>query len=275
MSVDELLMPDDAGVVRAAGAPAPRVAVVAGSGLGTIGELVEDAVRIPYSDLPSMSALPSVAGQQAELVCGTLNGCPVVVFSGRVHMYQGASAREAAFTARLAATLGASTLVLTNAAGGIAKSMLPGTIMLIRDHINLTARNPLEGWSGPDGGTPFVPMNQAYDADLRELAFDVAREHGMDLEQGVYACLLGPNYETPAEVAMLSTLGADAVGMSTVAETIAARALGLKVLGLSVITNSAAHEGISHSEVLAMGDQASARLQTLVAGILLRLWRLT
>lgn len=272
MTNTDLALKAAAAVVRAAGAPVPRVAIVAGSGLGGLASLVEDAIRIPYSDLPDVPRLPNVVGHAGELVCGTLAGVPVCVFAGRVHAYQGVNARDAAFTARLAAPLGAEVLIVTNAAGGVNPGLHTGDLVLLSDQVNMTGDSPLVGWPGPAGGNPFVPMRDAYDPQLRTLAITAALEADIPLEsEGVYFGLLGPAYETPAEVHMLRSLGADVVGMSTVHEVIAARALGLKVLGFSLVTNAAAGEGLNHAEVLEVGREAAKRLEHLMLAILHRL----
>lgn len=271
MGFRDLSAPDDARVILAAGAPSPRVAIVAGSGLGGLAARVEDAVRVPYSALPSVPDLGAVVGHAGELVCGTIGGTPVAVFAGRAHMYQGATALQSAFPARIAASLGCDAIILTCAAGGISGSLAAGDLVCITDHLNLTGRNPLEGWLGPEGGNPFVSMRDAYDPELRALALEVADAEDVTLHQGVYAGLLGPSYETPAEVAMLLDHGADVVGMSTVAETIAARALGLRVLGISLVSNAAAGVGLSHAEVLQAGREAASRIERLVVGILRKL----
>jgi len=196
----------------------------------------------------------------------------VAAFQGRVHRYQGFSAREVAYPVRLANALGAHTVIVTNAAGGIAPSMRVGDLVLISDHINLQGDSPLVGWPGPEGGNPFVPMRDAYDPALREIALIAAAESGMPLvPRGTYAGLLGPTYETPAEVAYLRAIGADVVGMSTVPEVIAARALGMRVLGMSLVTNVAAGVGLDHAEVLEAGRVAALRMQSLALAILARL----
>jgi purine-nucleoside phosphorylase len=256
-------------VVRAAIGPrAPRVAIVLGSGLGRLAGQIGEAVRIGYADIPGFH-LPTVEGHHGELVAGTLSGVPVIAQSGRFHMYEGHSAATAALPARVFAALGAQVLIITNAAGGIRRSFRPGTLMLISDHINLTGRNPLEG-PVLDGETRFPDMTVAYDAELRGLARRVAVGQGVAIEEGVYVALLGPTYETPAEIRMLERLGADAVGMSTVPETIVARARGVRVLGISTITNPAA--GISptplhHAEVMEVADRVAEQLARLVGGI--------
>jgi len=250
----------------------PRVAVVLGSGLAGLGEHAEAATSVPYADVPSIPR-PSaqIIGHPGRLIFGSLAGTPAVLFQGRVHQYQGVSARDAAFPARIAAALGCETLVVTNAAGSVQPGIGPGDIMLITDQLNLMGTNPLTGWPGPEGGVPFVPMRDAYDPALCSLAREVAAEQGLALKEGVYAGLLGPSFETPAEVHYLRSIGADVVGMSTVPEVIAARALGIRVLGFSLVSNMAAGVGLSHEEVLVAGKQAEAALTALMLGILHRL----
>lgn len=248
--------------------PAPRVALVLGSGLSGLAEIAEDAARIPYTELEGFPHVGNVAGHAGQLVCATLEGVPVVMFQGRVHQYQGVSALQAAYPARLAAALGCEILVVTNAAGGISEHLDPGSVVLISDHINLMGTNPLIGWSGPEGGVPFVPMRDAYDPDLRAKAYLAASADDVMLHDGTYAGLLGPSYETSAEVAYLRSTGADVVGMSTVPEVIAARALGLRVLGFSLVTNVAAGVGLSHEEVLEAGRLAADDLTRLMLAIL-------
>lgn len=249
-----------------------RVAVVLGSGFGGLGEVVERAESFDYGELEGYPCPPTaVQGHAGRLLLGDVEGVPVIVFSGRVHMYQGVSALDAAWTARLAHALGADTLVLTNAAGGVSPDLDVGDVVLVEDQLNLTGRNPLVGWPGPAGGVPFVSMSETYDARLRAIALDTAAEQGLAIKTGVYAGLLGPAFETPAEVRMLRALGADVVGMSTVAEAIAARALGLRVLGLSLVTNAAAGAALAHEEVLEAGRRAQASLTRFLSALLPRL----
>lgn len=243
-------------------------AFILGSGLSAFAEAVDVEYSAPFSELPGFPGVGEVAGHSGNLVIGTLSGKRVAVFAGRVHRYQGLSSLEAAWPARLAAALGAKVLVVTNAAGGVSDAVSPGNLVLLTDHINLTDDSPLVGWQGPPGGTPFVPLHDAYDAELASVARSVARDLGIELISGVYAGLTGPHYETPAEVRYLRTIGADVVGMSTVPEVIAARALGLRVLGISLVTNIAADAGISHAEVLEYGRLASGDLLRLLPGIL-------
>jgi purine-nucleoside phosphorylase len=254
------------------GGQRPRVAIVLGSGFGGLADLVEDARVTPYGDIPDFPHPDvGVLGNAGNLLLGHVAGVPVAVFQGRVHAYQGVSALDAAYTARLAAALGAETLIVTNAAGGVSPRLCTGDVVLIKDHINLSGGNPLVGWSGPEGGTQFVSMRDAYDPELRSLARSVATEQGLTLHPGVYTSLLGPSFETPAEVAMLLGLGTDVVGMSTVQEVIAARALGLRVLGLSLVTNTAAHVALDHASVLTEGRLKEPVLTRLLEGILQRL----
>lgn len=248
------------------------VAVVLGSGFGgTVGAL-ETAVEIPYAEIEGYPRAESaIIGHAGRLVVGAVGQTGVVAFSGRVHRYQGVSALDASYPARLAHALGCHTLIVTNAAGGVNPDLAVGDVVLISDQINLTGDSPLVGWPGPEGGVPFVPMRDAYDPELRALARSVATDQGLDLVDGVYAGLLGPAFETPAEVRYLRTVGADVVGMSTVPEVIAARALGLRVLGFSLCTNAAAGHGLSHAEVLDAGERAQVALTALLVAILHRL----
>lgn len=258
-----------ADVVRAAlGGVQPRVAIVLGSGLGQLTDRVTNPVRIPYGNVPGFH-VPTVLGHKGELVAGTLGGVPVIMQSGRFHMYEGHTAQVSALPTRVFASLGADTLIVTNAAGGIRRAFGPGTLMLISDHLNLTGRNPLEGEVLP-GETRFPDMTVAYDAGLRALAHLVAIKQGTALAEGVYAALFGPTYETPAEIRMLERLGADAVGMSTAPETIVARARGMRVLGISTITNAAAgisHELMNHADVMEVANRVAEKLANLVTGV--------
>jgi len=258
-----------AGAVRAKlGGRKPVVAIVLGSGLGPLADQVQDAIRIPYGEIPGFH-VPTVPGHKGELVCGTLGGKQVICQSGRFHAYEGHSADTTALPARMFGALGITTLILTNAAGGVNRAFGPGTLMLINDHINLTGRNPLVG-PQREGETRFPDMTSAYDKELRALAKKVATERKVALAEGVYMGLLGPTYETPAEVKFVATLGGDAVGMSTVLEVIAARARGMKCLGISTITNAAAGISpveLSHNEVMEVAAKVGKDLGRLVEGI--------
>lgn len=267
------------GAVRAAvdavavrlGGRRPRVAIVLGSGLGFLADEVEEAVRIPYRDIPGFPE-PGVAGHAGELVAGRIEGVPVIAQSGRFHLYEGHAPEVVARPVRLFAQLGVEVVILTNAAGGVRPTFRPGTLMLIADHINLTSRNPL---IGPvlRGEERFPDMSAPYEPGLRRHAREAALAAGVPLEEGVYCALLGPSYETPAEIRMLHRIGADAVGMSTVPEVIAARARGVACVGFSTITNAAAGMGapLSHEEVLTVGRQVAGQLAAVVRGVLRRL----
>ncbi|MGH7531394.1 MAG: purine-nucleoside phosphorylase [Gemmatimonadales bacterium] len=250
----------------------PRVAIVLGSGLGALADAIQSAIRIPHSAIPGFPSA-AVAGHKGELVAGTLEGVPVIVQAGRFHLYEGHPADVVALPARVFGELGVETLIVTNAAGGIRRTFRAGTLMLIADHINLMWRNPLTGPVQP-GEQRFPLLHEPYDAGLRALARAAGQEAGVPLEEGVYAALLGPSYETPAEVRMLERLGADAVGMSTVPEVLIARARGMTCLGFSSITNPAAGlvaEALSHDEVLAVGARVARGLEAVLRGVLRRL----
>ena len=251
--------------------PPSVAAIVLGSGLGGLADRVRDAVRIPFHDVPGFPAA-TVAGHAGALLAGTLAGRPVLCLAGRFHMYEGHAAQVAAFPIRVAHALGARTLIVSNAAGGIRRTFTPGTLMRIDDHINLMMRHPLAGPVQP-GEPRFPDMSQPYDRALGALCDTVAREQGTRLEVGVYCGLTGPSYETPAEIRMLERLGADAVGMSTVPETIVARALGMRVLGVSCITNAAAGytgQPLNHEEVLESTREAAGRFEALIEGVVAR-----
>ena len=250
----------------------PRVAIVLGSGLGFLADEVADPIRIPYNTIPGFPE-PGVAGHKALLVGGTLAGVSVLVQAGRFHLYEGHPAGVAGLPARVFAQLGVEILIVTNAAGGVRRTFPGGTLMLIADHINLMWRNPLMGQPQP-GEQRFPIMHAPYDGELRALARTVAREMAIRLEEGVYVGLLGPSYETPAEVRMLERLGADAVGMSTVPEVLVARSRGVRCLGFSIITNPGAGitgEALSHEEVLAVSERVARQLSVLLKGILSRI----
>lgn len=250
----------------------PRVAIVLGSGLGFLADEVADPIRIEYRDIPGFPE-PSVAGHRGHLVAGMLEGVPVIVQAGRFHLYEGHPAALAGLPTRVFAELGIEILIVTNAAGGVRRTFQAGTLMLIADHLNLMNRNPLIGRSEP-GEERFPLMHEPYDSELRATARDVARAKGIHLEEGVYAALLGPSYETPAEVRMLERLGADAVGMSTAPEVVVARARGIRCLGFSSITNAAAGitgDVLSHKEVLEVGERVAKHLGVVVRGVLRQL----
>ena len=247
------------------GVASPVAAIVLGSGLGALADRVHNATRVPYAEIPGFHA-PAVEGHKGELIRGFLGEREVLLLAGRFHMYEGHSAQVAAFPVRVVRALGARVLFVSNAAGGIRRSFAPGTLMIIEDHLNLQFRNPLVGRLEP-GDTRFPDMSAPYAPRLIALLEQAASAGGLTLPRGVYAGLLGPTYETPAEVRMLETLGADAVGMSTVPETIVAAAIGMEVAGVSCITNPAA--GISktplnHAEVMEEGKKAATAFCALV-----------
>jgi purine-nucleoside phosphorylase len=247
----------------------PEVAIVVGSGLGVLADRVTNARHIPYAQIPGFPA-PGVAGHKAELVSGRVAGVPVIVQAGRFHLYEGHPPETVTLPVRVFDRLGTRTLIVTNAAGGVRRTFAPGSLMLIADHINLMWRNPLVG-PVVSGEERFPDMSAPYDGALRARARAAAALARVPLEEGVYAGLLGPSYETPAEIRMLERLGADAVGMSTVPEVIVARARGMAVLGFSLITNPAAGlatEPISHADVLALGARAGAQLASVIEGVL-------
>ena len=250
----------------------PEAMLVLGSGLGALADAVEDPVAIPFAEVPGFP-LAGVVGHAGRYVAGVLEGRKVLVQAGRFHVYEGHAAGLVIAPIRIGAGLGIETLLVTNAAGGVNRRFVPGDIMLIDDHLNMMGRNPLMGDRLP-GEDRFPDMSVAYDAELRALAESVALERGVPLRRGVYAAVTGPSYETPAEVRMLSLLGADAVGMSTVPEVIAARARGMRVLGFSLITNHAAGLSLtplSHDEVLETGRVAAEAFGGLVRGVVRRL----
>jgi purine-nucleoside phosphorylase len=247
---------------------APKVAIILGSGLGDFATVLSDATVIPYSELPSFP-LSGVPGHAGRLVLGRLMAEPVVAMQGRVHFYEGYSPQDVAFPARVLCALGIKALVVTNAAGGINTAFAAGDLMAITDHLNLAGYNPLVGPNDPELGPRFPDMSRAYDPALLALLQRCAAETGTALRQGVYACLSGPAYETPAEIRMLRTLGADAVGMSTVPEVIAAAHMGVKVAGISCITNLAAGmttQRLTHTEVA----ETAARVRDVFARLLER-----
>lgn len=242
--------------------------LVLGSGLGSLANDLTDSVRIPYRDLPGVP-MPTVPGHAGELVAGRLAGTEVLAQAGRFHMYEGHDAGTSALMVRAASALGIRTVIVTNAAGGIRRTFAPGTLMLIADHLNLQFRSPLVGPVG-EGEERFPDMSAPWSSRLRTLARRIAAERGVALEEGTYAGLLGPSYETPAEIRMLERLGADAVGMSTVSEVLAARALGMECLGISTITNLASgigKEPLSHGEVMETAARVRRSLASVVEGV--------
>ncbi len=247
------------------GNTSPACALVLGSGLGGLTSRIENAVAVPFAEVPGFPAA-TVIGHSGTLIGGTLGGRPVIALAGRFHMYEGHDAALAAFPVRVFHALGARTLFVSNAAGGIRRTFRAGDLMVIRDHLNLTFRNPLIG-AVEVGDERFPDMSAPYDDALASSLREHAAALGIPLQEGVYGGLLGPTYETPAEVRMLAGLGADAVGMSTVPETIVARALGMRVAGISCITNLASGlspHPLSHAEVLETTTFVASRFEALV-----------
>jgi len=250
----------------------PAIALVLGSGLGALADELNDSVSMPYADIPGMGS-SSVQGHAGRLVAGRFEGVDVVAMQGRLHPYEGHSLEVVVLGVRLMLSLGAGTLIVTNAAGGLDSEVPAGSLMLIDDHINLSGRNCLVGPNDDALGPRFPDMSSAYDVALGVLCLKTARELGVKLARGVYAGVLGPSYETPAEVRMLQRLGAHAVGMSTVQEVIAARHMGARVLGLSCITNAAAGlstEPLKHSDVERRAKESASDLSRLVRSVVSR-----
>jgi xanthosine phosphorylase len=255
-----------AGLVRSKlpeGAPAPRAALVLGSGLGAVADAVADAVRIAYADLPGFP-VGSAAGHAGQLVVGELEGVPVAVLQGRAHLYEGVDPAAIAVPVRTVRALGAELILLTNAAGSLRREVGPGRLMAITDHINMMGRNPLTGPNDDALGERFVGMGRAYDPELLDRLRAAAGKAGVELAEGVYLAVPGPSFETAAEIRAFGILGADAVGMSTVLETIAARHCGLRVAAVSAITNLAegmSAEVLSHEGTLHAAGRAAADLE--------------
>ena len=241
----------------------PRVGVVLGSGLGAWGDALADLVKLPYAEIPGMPR-PAVAGHPGNLCAGRIGDVPVVCLQGRAHLYEGHPPDKVVFGVRLLARLGCRAVLLTNAAGGIRHDFAPGDLMLITDHVNLSGLNPLVGWGDHPG---FIDMTRAYDAALAAAARQAAESLGLTLGEGVYAALLGPSYETPAEIRMLRAIGADAVGMSTALEVIALRERGVAVGAVSCITNAAAglsDAALDHDDVQATAARARDPFEALL-----------
>jgi purine-nucleoside phosphorylase len=253
----------------------PRVGLVLGSGLGSLADTLSNRVVIPYAELPGWP-LSTVHGHSGQLVLGELEGQKVVAQQGRAHFYEGYSPQQITFPIRIMKLLGVETVILTNAAGGLNPDFVVGDLMLLNDHINFVGMagfNPLVGPNDESFGERFIGMAQTYDRELRQLARSVAAEAGITLHEGVYVCLAGPNFETPAEIRMLRTIGGDAVGMSTAHEVIVARHAGMRVMACSGITNVAIDRvdtelEATHEEVLDAGKVIVPRLTTILKGVL-------
>lgn len=246
--------------------PLPRTAVVLGSGLGPLADRLADRRVVPYQEIPHFPR-PTVEGHSGNLVVGTLGETRVLYLQGRFHSYEGHDLPAVTFPVRVLARLGLTHLILTAATGGIDPSFRPGDIVSIADHLNLLGVNPLRGSNDSRFGPRFPDMSAVYDGELRALVARLAEELNLSIKSGVYACLPGPSYETPAEIRMLRVLGADVVGMSTVPEAIVARHSGLRVLGFALVTNAAAGvtgQTISHEEVIQAGEEALPGLGGLI-----------
>lgn len=253
----------------------PAIGLVLGSGLGVLADEVTGAVAIPYESIPGWPR-STVHGHSGRLIIGQLEGHTVVCQQGRAHYYEGYTAQEVSFPIRVMKVLGVDTVILTNAAGGVNTHYAAGDIMLINDHINFVGMAGAHALRGPNDdalGERFVGMSQAYDRELRTIARDAARASGIDIHEGVYTCLSGPTFETPAEVRMLRTMGTDAVGMSTVHEVVVARHMGMRVLAFSAITNKSidvidSDMDANHEEVLEFGKMIVPKLKAIIRGVI-------
>ncbi len=248
----------------------PRIGLVLGSGLGGFADSLTDATRISYSEIPAFPR-STATGHAGQMAIGKSGNVPVAVMQGRVHLYEGYSAQQVAFPMRVFGRMGIRAVILTNAAGGINLKYQQGALVLISDHINLQGTNPLVGASDDRFGSRFPDMTHAYAKQYRSIARDEAAKQGMTLHEGVYASLLGPSYETPAEIRYLRTIGADLVGMSTALEVIAARHIGIKVLAISCVTNMAAgilDQPLSHQEVMETGERVKSAFEALLRAVL-------
>ena len=260
-------------VMRARCKDEVRVALVLGSGLGAFADDLDEAVALPYAEIPGF-ARSTVEGHAGRLVLGKVDGVAVAAMQGRFHYYEGYEWDEVTFPMRALGVLGVKALVLTNAAGGLNNSLKQGSLMLISDHLNLMGANPLRGANDERFGPRFPDLSEVYDKEFQEIAIQEARAMGLELRRGIYAALSGPSYETPAEIRMLRALGADAVGMSTAPEAIVARHMGLKVLGISCITNMAAgvlDKPIDHAEVMETGARVREKFAELLSRVIPKL----
>lgn len=259
-------------IIRSRTAADARIALVLGSGLGGFAEDFEDAVNIPYREIPGFVS-STAQGHAGRLISGKVNGVPVLAMQGRVHYYEGYSLEEVTFPIRTFKLLGIDTLVLTNAAGGVDIELTQGALMVISDHLNVMGVNPLRGPNDERFGPRFPDMSEVYSRELQEFVIEEARGLGVTVRRGIYAALAGPSYETPAEIHMLRTFGADAVGMSTVPEAIVARHMGMKVLGISCVTNMAAgisENPINHEEVMETGERVRETFTQLLRKVIAR-----
>lgn len=268
--MDEMKRIDEAAAKVLAVCGKADIGVILGSGLGDYAEALEDAVKLPYSEIPGFPR-STVEGHAGMWCCGTLHGKRVVMMQGRFHYYEGYGMKDVTLPVRVMQKIGVKTLIVTNAAGGVNLGYHPGELMVIGDMFSMTAQNPLIGPNLDAFGPRFPDMSCAFDKELRALAHECANEQGFALREGVYAQMTGPTYETPAEIRMLRTLGADAVGMSTVPEVIVARHGGLRVLGISCITNMAAgilDQPLNHAEVTETANRVKGQFRSLLDGII-------
>jgi purine-nucleoside phosphorylase len=274
MALDEFSRAEAAAeFIRSKTALRPEIALVLGSGLGEFADTLADAARIPYGDIPHFPRSTAI-GHAGRMVFGRIASTPIAVMQGRVHLYEGHSVRDVVFPIRVFGRMGIRAVILTNAAGGIAAEVQPGSLVLIRDHINLQAVSPVAGPNDERFGLRFFDMTTAYDAEFQRIAQEQAKQLGLKLGRGVYAALPGPSYETPAEIRYLNIIGADLVGMSTVPEVIAARHMNLRVLAISCVTNLAAglsQQPINHLEVLEIGAHVQKDLVALLTAVIPRL----
>jgi purine-nucleoside phosphorylase len=258
--------------IRASNAAEARIAIVLGSGLGAFADEFSESVALPYNEIPGFVSSTAV-GHVGRLVIGKVEGVPVIAMQGRVHYYEGYSLEQVTFPIRAFKLLGVDTLILTNAAGGIDVQLNQGALMVISDHLNFMGVNPLRGPNDERFGPRFPDLSEVYSRELQELVIEESRTLGITIRRGIYAALAGPSYETPAEIHMLRTFGADAVGMSTVPEAIVARHMGVRVLGISCITNMAAgisENPINHEEVMETGQRVRETFTQLLRGVIAR-----
>jgi len=271
---DQFKLADSAAQLILARTPLrPKIGLVLGSGLGAFADSLTDATGVPYADIPSFPQSTAL-GHAGRLVIGKAGDVAVAAMQGRVHLYEGYSAQQVTFPIRVFARMGIRAVILTNAAGGIDRGYSQGALVLIRDHINLQGANPLVGPNDDRFGVRFPDMTQAYSRAYRAIARDEASKLKITLHEGVYAALLGPSYETPAEIEYLHRIGADLVGMSTAAEVIAARHMGMNVLAISCVTNMAAgilDQPLSHTEVMETGERVKTTFESLLRAVLPRL----
>jgi len=271
---DQFALADSAAqLIRARTPLRPEIGLILGSGLGAFADSLTDATRVPYADIPTFPRSTAI-GHAGQMVLGNAGNIPVAAMQGRAHLYEGYSAQEVTFPIRVFGRMGIRAVILTNAAGGINLGYSQGALVLIRDHINLQGSNPLVGPNDDRFGVRFPDMSQAYARDYRQIAREEAGKLRISLHEGVYAGLLGPSYETPAEIEYLRRIGADLVGMSTVAEVIAARHLDIKVLAISCVTNMAAgilDQSLSHAEVMETGERVKTIFEALLRAVLPRM----